>query len=183
MTRSMWWRLAQILLQDFKQPSLYILAAQSVRGLPVPREPKRGDGAVGGARVPMGTPRGGINVPTSRGKAPRAPKARRSASQRSTGHQAVNRSGAPPVRPAFALSNFGTASRKRSLIGQDASRISEVLGTWIGIHSQVRERRLAGFVPRTQRSAPRFRSNIVFVMHGLDPRIHRSSQGRFRKKW
>ena len=43
----------------------------------------------------MGTPRGGINVPTSRGKAPRAPKARRSASQRSTNHQAIDRSGAP----------------------------------------------------------------------------------------
>jgi hypothetical protein len=33
--------------------------------------------------------------PTSRGKAPRAPKARRSASQRSTGHQFIDRSGAP----------------------------------------------------------------------------------------
>jgi hypothetical protein len=33
--------------------------------------------------------------PTSHGKAPCAPKARRSASQRSTGHQAVDRSGAP----------------------------------------------------------------------------------------
>jgi hypothetical protein len=43
----------------------------------------------------MGTLGGGINVPTSRGKAPRAPKARRSASQRSTNHEAVNRSGAP----------------------------------------------------------------------------------------
>jgi hypothetical protein len=43
----------------------------------------------------MGTPRGGINVPTSHGKAPCAPKARRSASQRSTNHQAVDRSGAP----------------------------------------------------------------------------------------
>jgi hypothetical protein len=43
----------------------------------------------------MGTLGGGINVPTSRGKAPRAPKARRSASQRSTNHQAVDRSGAP----------------------------------------------------------------------------------------
>ena len=36
-----------------------------------------------------------INRPTSRGKAPRAPKARRSASQRSTGHQAIDRSGVP----------------------------------------------------------------------------------------
>ncbi|MEA2821721.1 MAG: hypothetical protein QOJ86_3725 [Bradyrhizobium sp.] len=43
----------------------------------------------------MGTLGGGINVPTSRGKAPRAPKARRSASQRSTNHRAVDRPGAP----------------------------------------------------------------------------------------
>ncbi len=57
--------------------------------------PARGDGAVGGARAPMGTLGGGIHVPTSHGKAPCAPKARRSASQRSTGHQAVDHSGAP----------------------------------------------------------------------------------------
>jgi hypothetical protein len=42
----------------------------------------------------MGTLEAG-GEPTSRGKAPRAPKARRSASQRSTGHQAIDRSGAP----------------------------------------------------------------------------------------
>ena len=42
----------------------------------------------------MGTLEAG-GEPTSRGKAPRAPKARRSASHRSTGHQAVDRSGAP----------------------------------------------------------------------------------------
>src|ERR1700709_2303312 len=60
-----------------------------------PSRTARGDGAVGGARAPMGTLGGGINRPTSRGKAPRAPKARRSASQRSTGHQAIDRSGAP----------------------------------------------------------------------------------------
>jgi hypothetical protein len=92
--------------------------------------PARGDGAVGGARAPMGTPRGGINVPTSHGKAPCAPKARRSASQRSTNHQAVDRSGAP-VRPAFALSVERIASRKQPLVEQDAIRISEVWGTGI----------------------------------------------------
>jgi hypothetical protein len=44
----------------------------------------------------MGTLGGGINVPTSRGKAPRAPSGvGRSASRRSTNHQAVDRSGAP----------------------------------------------------------------------------------------
>jgi len=41
----------------------------------------------------MGTLEAG-GEPTSRGKAPRAPKARRSASQRSTGHQFIDRSGA-----------------------------------------------------------------------------------------
>src|ERR1700730_14366876 len=70
--------------------------------------PARGDGAVGGAKgVALGTPWRQVNGPTSRGKAPRAPKARRSASQRSTNHQAVDRSGAP-VRPAFALSAEGS---------------------------------------------------------------------------
>jgi hypothetical protein len=50
---------------------------------------------MGGARAPTGTLEAG-GEPTSRGKVrPRAPKARRSASQRSTGHQAVNQSGAP----------------------------------------------------------------------------------------
>src|ERR1700716_2717279 len=47
-----------------------------------------------------------------------------------------------PLRPALALSHFRTP-HEAPLIGQDASRISEVLGTGIGIHSQVRERRLA----------------------------------------
>ena len=36
-----------------------------------------------------------------------------------------------PVRPAFALSAQRIASRKRPLIGQDTSRISEVWGTGI----------------------------------------------------
>src|SRR5947199_1721166 len=39
------------------------------------------------------------------------------------------------------------------LTGQDPSRISEVLEAGIGIHSQVRERRI--FVPRTKRNAER----------------------------
>ena len=78
----------------FKQPRLVVLAAQYVRGLPVPREPREAMErweAPGHQRAPLEA--GG--EPTSRGKAPRAPKARRSASQRSTGHQAIDRSGAP----------------------------------------------------------------------------------------
>ena len=94
--------------------------------------PARECGALGGARAPMGTLGGGINVPTSRGKAPRAPKARRSASQRSTGHQAIDRSGAPRSGQ-LSLCPLRVASRKRPLIGQDGSRISGVLGTGIAI--------------------------------------------------
>jgi hypothetical protein len=47
---------------NFKQPSLCILAAQCVRGLPVPREPlaRGGGGAAGGARAPAGTLEAGI---------------------------------------------------------------------------------------------------------------------------
>src|SRR4051794_15852823 len=47
-----------------------------------------------------------------------------------------------PGRPGPASSRSverRIASRKRPLVGQDASRISEVLGMGIGIHSQVRE--------------------------------------------
>ena len=45
---------------DFKQPRPRILAAQCARGLPVPREPREADGAVGGARAPMGTLEAGL---------------------------------------------------------------------------------------------------------------------------
>src|SRR3954462_6230758 len=90
--------------------------------------PARGGGAVGGARgVALGTPWRRINGPTSHGKAPCAPKARRSASQRSTNHRAVDRSGAP-VRPAFAPSAERIASRKRLLIEQDGSDNKPALG-------------------------------------------------------
>src|SRR5882757_10315441 len=44
-----------------------------------------------------------------------------------------------PLRPALALPHFRTP-HEAPLTGQDASRISEVLRTGIGIHSQVRER-------------------------------------------
>src|ERR1044072_5309771 len=77
-------------------PSVRVLAAQCVRALPVPRELPRGDGAVGGARAPMGTPEAGLTYPPRAAKAPCAPKARRSASRRSTNHHAVDRFRAPP---------------------------------------------------------------------------------------
>src|ERR1700733_8643055 len=51
--------------------------------------PARGDGALGGARgVALGTPWRRINGPTSHGKVTVRAQGRRSASQRSTGHQA-----------------------------------------------------------------------------------------------
>jgi hypothetical protein len=87
----------------------YSLAARCVRGLPVPREPARGDGAAGGARAPAGTLGGGINVPTSRGKATARAQGRRCASRRSTWPP-----GRRPFRGACRI-----ASRKRPLIGQD----------------------------------------------------------------
>jgi hypothetical protein len=70
------------------------LAAQCVRALPVPREPREAMERWEAPGCLRGTLGGGIKRPTSRGKAPRAPKARRSASQRSTG-QSIDRSGAP----------------------------------------------------------------------------------------
>ena len=70
------------------------------------------------------------DVPTSRGKAPRAPKARRSASRRSTGHQAVDRSGAPRSGQ-LSLCPLKERFQKAPLVEQDTSRISEVFGTGI----------------------------------------------------
>src|SRR4051812_40220240 len=80
----------------FKQPHFRVLAAPCVRALLFPSRERR-EGmerweAPGCLRSTLG---GGINVPTSHGKAPCAPKARRSASQRSTNHRAVDHSGAP----------------------------------------------------------------------------------------
>ncbi|MEA2889927.1 MAG: hypothetical protein QOI05_720 [Bradyrhizobium sp.] len=95
----------------------------------IPREPREGMErweAPGHQWAPLRR----VVSPPRAARQPRAPKARRSASQRSTNHQAVDRSGAP-VRPAFALSAERIASRKRSRIEQDTSRISEVLGTGI----------------------------------------------------
>src|SRR3954471_22722499 len=59
-----------------------------------------------------------------------------------------------PAPAKLSLCPTSVTPLEAPLTGQDASRISEVWGTGIGIHSQVRERRLAStFVPRTQRSA------------------------------
>jgi hypothetical protein len=68
---------------NFKQPRPRVLAAQSVRGLPVPREPCEGMErweAPGHQWAPL---RRVVNPPRA-ARQPRAPKARRSASQRST---------------------------------------------------------------------------------------------------
>jgi hypothetical protein len=118
-----------------------------------PSRTPRGGGAVGGARAPMGTLEAGLMDP------PRA------ARHRARPRQGAAPPSAPPATrpstvpgrpgpPAFALSAERIASRKRPLIGQDASRISEVWGTGIGIHSQVRERRFASFRAPDAASSP-----------------------------
>ena len=86
-----------------------------------------------------GTLEAGLMDPPRAARRPRAPKARRSASQRSTGHQAVGRSGAPRSGQ-LSLCPLKGRFQKAPLTGQDASRIREASGTGIGIHSQVRER-------------------------------------------
>src|SRR3981189_3621301 len=95
-----------------------------------PSRTARGDGAVGGARAPTGTLEAG-GEPTSRGKATARAQGkpqRLPALHRPPGHRPFR---GAPVRPAFALSAEGSPPEKRSLVGQDASRISEVLGTGI----------------------------------------------------
>ena len=88
---------------NFKQPSFRILAARCVRGLPAPRGVARGwsGGRRQGCcvRHPLEADQW---THLARQGEPGAPKARRSASQRSTNHRAVDRPGAP-VRPALAL--------------------------------------------------------------------------------
>ena len=65
--------------------------------------------------------------PPRAARQPRAPKARRSASQRSTNHQAIDRSGAPRSSQ-LSLRPLRIASRKRPLVGQDGSDNKSVLG-------------------------------------------------------
>src|SRR6201999_2403620 len=81
---------------NFKQPHFRILAAQSVRGLPVPRA-TCARGWIGGRRQDAceAPSEAGLTYPPRAARRLRAPKARRSASQRSTNHQAIDRSGAP----------------------------------------------------------------------------------------
>src|SRR3954469_8522896 len=102
-------------LHDFpnsnsSQPHLLVLAAQCVRGLLFPSATARGDGAAGGARAPAGTLGGGINVPTSHGKAPCAPKAG-AAPPGAPPTQASGRPGAPRFGRSVRAR---IASRKRA---------------------------------------------------------------------
>jgi hypothetical protein len=107
-----------------------------------PSRTARGDGAVGGARAPTGTLEAGLTYP------PRAARhrARPRLGAAPPSAPPATRPSTDPGRPGPASSRSvrcRIASRKRPLTGQDASRISEVLGTGIGIHSQVRERRFS----------------------------------------
>jgi hypothetical protein len=107
---------------NFKQPSFYILAAQCVRALPVPRylrEAMERREAPGCLRGTLG---GGINGPTSRGKATARAQGRRCASRRSTWPSACRPFRGAPVRPAFALSAEGSlleSAPHRTGHGQD----------------------------------------------------------------
>jgi len=115
---------------NFKQPRLRVLAAQCVRGLPVLANRARGWSGgrrQGACEAPL---EAGLTDPPRAARRPRAPKARRSASRRSTGHQAVDRSGAPRSGQLSLCPTSGTPL-EAPLIGQDPSRISEVLGTGI----------------------------------------------------
>ncbi len=79
----------------FKQPSPLVLAARCVRGLPVPRATCARGWSGGRRQDACEAPLRQAANPPRAARQPRAPKARRSASQRSTNHQAVDRSGAP----------------------------------------------------------------------------------------
>ena len=104
-----------------------------------PSRTPRGDGAMGGARAPMGTPEAGFTHLARQGTARAQGKAQRlPALHRPPGHQPFR---GAPVRPAFALSAEGSPLEALPH-RQDPSRISEVVEAGIGIHSQVRERRL-----------------------------------------
>jgi hypothetical protein len=99
--------LLNFMIYRFKQPHFRVLAAQCVRGLPIPREQREAMErweAPGHQWAPL---RRVVNPPRA-ARRPRAPKARRSASQRSTGHQARRPFRGAPVRPAFALSAEGS---------------------------------------------------------------------------
>jgi hypothetical protein len=111
-----------------KQPCRFVLAAQGVRGLSIPRENLR-EGmeqreAPGYQRVAL---EAGLTYPPRAAKAPRAPSdVGRGASRRST---FATSSSAVPGRPgpaSFRSVRQRIASRKRPLVGQDTSRISEV---------------------------------------------------------
>src|SRR3977135_1387835 len=107
MTQNVFPRVADFPDSNFKQPSLYILAAQCVRGLPIPREPREGMErweAPGHQWAPLRR----INGPTSRGKAtaPAPGKSQRLPRlHRPPGHRPVR---GAPVRPAFALPAEGS---------------------------------------------------------------------------
>jgi hypothetical protein len=81
----MWFGALPISDSNFKQPSFRVLAAQSVRGLPVPREPREGverREAPGHQRAPL---EAGLTYPPRAARLPRAPSdVGRSASRRST---------------------------------------------------------------------------------------------------
>jgi hypothetical protein len=80
-----------------------------------------------------------------------------------------------PSPAKLALCPTSVTPLEAPLTGQDTSRISEVLRPWIGIHSQVRERRAAQtFVPRTQRSVEHLRSGALQSHKRVYARLRRA---------
>jgi hypothetical protein len=107
---------ASCLISEFKFQTAKPLRSRGAKRprFASPSRTARGDGAVGGARAPMGTLEAGLTYPPRAARQPRAPKARRSASQRSTGLSTV------PGRPgpaSFRSVRCRIASRKRPFIG------------------------------------------------------------------
>ena len=132
-----------------------------------PSRTARGDGAVGGARAPMGTLEAGLTYP------PRAARHRARPRQGAAPPSAppATRPSTVPGRPgpvSFRSVHFGVASRKRPLTEQDGQTIKPCGSTGIGIHSQFREQ---GFL--VARMEPPGRANTRPMMNsaqsGSDP--------------
>ena len=118
-----------VLRSNFKQPSFLILAAQCVRGLPVPREPREGmerREAPGHQRAPL---EAGLTYPPRAARLPRAPSdVGRGASRRSTLATSLSTVPGRPGPASFRSVQRRVASRKRSLLGQDGSDNKPALG-------------------------------------------------------
>jgi hypothetical protein len=156
MTRSMLLRRAQILIQRFKQPSVLVLAPPRELGFqfsPLDFEGRRSAerrALVVNKKRLSDAPSQRLLRPWDRcdsgdGRLPKAPRVHACEAWPRAPHRP---SGCPSGQ--LSLCPTSVTPLEAPLTGQDTSRISEVLGTGIGIHSQVRERRLQTFVSRAR---------------------------------